>query len=42
MSERDSIYIEWGRFKAGATGKFAVTAFVLIIASVATAKLSGW
>jgi hypothetical protein len=42
MSDRDSIYIEWGRFKAGATGKFAITAFVLVVASVTAARLFGW
>lgn len=31
---KDAIFIKWGRFQAGATGRLAVTALVLVIVAV--------
>jgi hypothetical protein len=42
MSEKDSIYIEWGRFKAGASGRVAVTFFVGLVVFGLVTKLLHW
>jgi hypothetical protein len=40
--EKDSIYIEWGRFKAGASGRVAVTFFVGLVVFGLVTKLLHW
>ena len=38
---QDAIYIEFGRFRAGATGRIAVTFFVIFATGAAITKLLG-
>ena len=40
-SAGDAIYVEYGKFKAGATGRLSVTFFVILIAGAAITKLLG-
>lgn len=38
---QDAIYVEYGKFKAGATGRVAVTFFVALVVGTALTKLLG-
>ena len=39
---RDSIFISWGRFRAGAVGRFAVFTLAVIIVVIVVARSGGW
>ncbi|ODR95601.1 hypothetical protein AUC70_01505 [Methyloceanibacter stevinii] len=41
-SPNDSLSVEWGRFKAGARGSFAIVALLLIFVLVATTYVFGF
>jgi hypothetical protein len=38
----DALFIQWGRFKAGASGRTAILALVGLIGAIVIVKLAGW
>ena len=38
----DALFIQWGRFKAGASGRTAIIGLLGLIAAVVFVKLMGW
>jgi hypothetical protein len=39
---RDALFIQWGRFRAGASGRTAIVGLLSLIAVVVLAKFAGW
>jgi hypothetical protein len=39
---KDSIFVSWGEFRAGAVGRFAIVAFVVLIVALVVARSRGW
>jgi hypothetical protein len=38
----DALFIQWGRFKAGASGRTAILGLLGLIAAIVLVKLLGW
>jgi hypothetical protein len=39
---KDSIFVSWGEFRAGAVGRFAIVALVVLIAALVVGRSQGW
>jgi hypothetical protein len=39
---KDSIFISWGEFRAGAVGRFAIIALMVLAGAMILARARGW
>jgi hypothetical protein len=38
----DALFIQWGRFKVGASGRTAIIGLLVLIGAIVFVKLAGW